>query len=234
MSHKQLKRYVRQEGPPRKLRTRKCRINSRKIKPAVCFRERGLREINKNTQVYFSNALRKCSSGIFFIVVERKKEREREREREKLRREFSPQCWNMRWTRRGSSTSDKEGKERKEREIFSQSLTIKSIKSSKWRRKKERKKEKGSYLLKVETWDGQKPAEKKKERKTRLKKRKGEREKEREEELSSSMVKLGRTKKRKRKEFVKSVEEESWIERKVKWKKVGKERRENSEMNNFF
>ena len=72
-------------------------------------------------------------------------------------------------------------------------------------RQKWRKKEKGIYLLKVETWYGQKPGEKKKERKTRLKKEKRrEREKEREKELSSSMMKITKHKKRKKKEFVKA------------------------------
>ena len=68
-----------------KLRTR------RKIKPVVCFRERGLREINKKIPRFISlTPYENVVAGYSFIVVERKKEREREKLKEM--RNSRPQC----------------------------------------------------------------------------------------------------------------------------------------------
>ena len=128
----------------------------------------------------------------------------------------------------------KRGEREKKGNFSPQSLIVKIIESSK--SDEERKKEKGIYLLKVETWYGQKPREKKKERKTRLKKQKRrEREKEREKELSSSMMKITKDEKRKRKRIRQSMKKKG-DKRKVKWEKKGerKKRRENSEMNCLF
>ena len=69
------------------------------------------------------------------------------------------------------------GKREKKRKFLPPELNNQAYKVVK--SDEERKKEKGSYLLKIWKYYGQKPREKKKERKTRLKKKKRERERER-------------------------------------------------------
>ena len=74
-----LKRYVRQEGPPRKIKNSAMpnKFEEKLSRLSVSERE-GLEKLIKNTQVYFSNTLRKCSSRIFLHSCwEKEKERER-------------------------------------------------------------------------------------------------------------------------------------------------------------
>ena len=63
-----LKRYVRQEGPPRKIKNSEMpnKFEEKLSQLSVSERRDLEKLIKKNTQVYFSNVLRKCSSGIFF------------------------------------------------------------------------------------------------------------------------------------------------------------------------
>ena len=63
-----LKKYVRQEGPPRKIKNSEMpnKFEEKLSQLSVSEREGLEKLIKKNTQVYFSNVLRKCSSGIFF------------------------------------------------------------------------------------------------------------------------------------------------------------------------
>ena len=63
-----LKRYVRQEGPPRKIKNSEIpnKFQEKLSQLSVSEREDLEKLIKKNTQVYFSNVLRKCSGGIFF------------------------------------------------------------------------------------------------------------------------------------------------------------------------
>ena len=112
-------------------------------------------------------------------------------------------------------------------------MTIKIIKSSKWRRKKERKKDLPPQGLKYDTAKSRERKRKKGKQDSR--KRKGrEREKEREEKLFSPIVKIRRTKKEK--ERIRQSVKKKGDERKVKWKKKKKwkKRRKNSEMNCLF
>ena len=137
----------------------------------------------------------------------------------------------MRGTRKRCVNKWRRGEREKRKGNFSpQSLIIKLTKSSKIT-----KKEKGIYLLKVETWDGQKPGKKKKERKTILKKKK-RREKERKKEKRNCLPlwwKLGRTKKRKRKGIRQSVKKKG-DKRKSKVKKKKKKEKEREQWNDLF
>ena len=88
-----LKRYVRQEGQPRKIENSAMPNKfEEKIRPVVCFREReGLEKLIKKVPKFISltpheNVVAEYS----FIVVERKKEREREKL--KKMRNSRPQC----------------------------------------------------------------------------------------------------------------------------------------------
>ena len=130
-----------------KLRTRQCRINSRKkIRPVVCFRERGLRKINKKVPKFISltpheNVVAEYS----FIVVERKKERERET---KENEEFSSPMLKYEMDEKAVRQQVTErGKREKKRKFLPPELNNQAYKVVK--SDEERKKEKGSYLLKV-------------------------------------------------------------------------------------
>ena len=78
-----LKKYIRQEGPPRKIKNSEMpnKFEEKLSHLSVSERKYFEKLIKKNTQVYFSNVPRKCSSRMFFHSVEGKK-RERERARE--------------------------------------------------------------------------------------------------------------------------------------------------------
>ena len=122
-------------------------------------------------------------------------------------RNSRPQCWNMRWTRKRFVNKWRRGeREKRKGNFLPKAWQLRVLSRQKWRRRKE----KGIYLLKVETWYGQKPREKKKERKTRLNKKKSrERERERERKKKKKNCpplwwKLGRTNKGNEKEFVKA------------------------------
>ena len=131
-----LKKYVRQEGPPRKIKNSEMpnKFEEKLSQLSVSEREGLEKLIKKNTQVYFSNARRKCSSGIFFHSCW-----EKERERETKGGEFSSQM--LKYERNEKEIRrqvTKRGKREKKRKFSPQSWTIKSIKSSKMT-KKERK-----------------------------------------------------------------------------------------------
>ena len=62
-----LKKYVRQEGPPRKIKNSEMANKfEEKLSQLSVSESEGLEKLIKNTQVYFSNALRRGSSGISF------------------------------------------------------------------------------------------------------------------------------------------------------------------------
>ena len=206
----QLKRYVRQEGTPRKIKNSEMlnKFEEKLSQLSVPERERGLREINKKIPRFISlTPYENVVAEYSFIVGERKKWG-----REKLRE-------------RDSSTSDEEREERKEKEILSPKLIIKIIKSSKVTKKERKKKEFTSLRLKGETAKNRERKEGK-EDKIKEKEKEREREKEREEKLSSSMVKLKKDKKKKKKENerIRQSVKKKGDKRKSKVKKKEKEK----------
>ena len=129
------------------------------------------------------------------------------------------------------SRERKEERNRGKRNFLPQSLIVKKdykiVKTS----RRKRKKGKGICFLMVEIWDGHNARRKKKERKTKLKKNKRERKRGKRNCLPQ-WWKLGKTKKKKEKKFVKAWRRKG-NKRKVKWKKK-KKRKGDSEMNYPF
>ena len=114
-----------------------------KIRPIVCFGERGLIKINKKVPKFISLTPHKNVVAEYsFIVVERKKERGRETKGNEelsspmLKYEMDEKVVRQQVTNRG--------KREKKRKFSPQSLTIKIIKSS-----TVTKKERRTYLLKI-------------------------------------------------------------------------------------
>ena len=133
-----LKRYVRQEGPPRKIKNSEMpyKFEEKLSQLSVSERE-GLEKLIKKIPRFISltpdeNVVVESS----FIVVERKKERERETKRGEF---SSPMLKYERNEKEIRQQVTKRGKREKKRKCSPQSWTIKSIKSSKMTKKERRR-----------------------------------------------------------------------------------------------
>ena len=126
-----LKKYVRQEGPPRKIKNSEMpnKFEEKLSQLSVSERERGLREINKKIPRFISltpdeNVVAEYS---FVVLRERERgrgrERERERERETEEEEFSSPMLKYEMDKKEVRQQvTKRGKREKKRKFFSPEL----------------------------------------------------------------------------------------------------------------
>ena len=134
----QLKKYVRQEGPPRKIKNSEMpnKFEEKLSQLSVSERERGLREINKKIPRFISlTPYKNVVAEYSFVVVERKKERERETKEEEF---SSPMLKYERDEKEVRQQVTKRGKREKKRKFLSPELdnsAYKVVKNDKERKR---------------------------------------------------------------------------------------------------